>query len=76
VRRERADGVKWSRALARFGKWLTEKFSGKPFSSVYKAILRSNENIFSLTFVLHCTKRLQMLKTFYGKRFQPKQTEP
>jgi hypothetical protein len=52
------------------------KIFRKPFSSVYKAILRSNENIFSLTFVLHCTKRLQMLKMFYGKRFQPKQTEP
>jgi hypothetical protein len=48
----------------------------KPFSVFSLAILRSNENIFSLTFVLRCNKRLQMLKTFYGKRFQPKQTEP
>jgi hypothetical protein len=48
----------------------------KPFSVFSFGILRSNENIFGLTFVLHCTKRLQMLKTFYGKRFQPKQTEP
>ena len=47
----------------------------KPFSVFSFSILRSNENIFSLTFVLHCTKRLQMLKTFYEKRFQPKQTE-
>ncbi len=29
-----------------------------------------------MTFVLRCNKRLKILKMFYGKRFQPKQTEP
>jgi hypothetical protein len=52
------------------------KFFRKPFSVFSFTILRSTTNIFSLTFVFRCNKRLQMLKTFYGKRFQPKQTEP
>ena len=48
----------------------------KPFSVFSFAILRSKTKIFRLTFVLRCNKRLQMLKMFYRKRFQPKQTEP
>jgi hypothetical protein len=59
-----------------FWKMVYGNFFRKPFSVFSFGILRSNTNIFSLTFVLHCNKRLQMLKTFYGKRFQPKQTEP
>jgi hypothetical protein len=60
----------------RFRKMVYGNIFRKPFSVFSFGILRSNENIFSLTSVLHCTKRLQMLKTFYGKRFQTKQTEP
>ena len=47
----------------------------KSFSVFSFAILQSKTKIFRLTFVLRCNKRLQMLKTFYGKRFQSKQTE-
>jgi hypothetical protein len=48
----------------RFRKMVYGNIFRKPFSVFSFGILRSNENIFSLTSVLHCTKRLQMLKTF------------
>ena len=59
-----------------FWKMVYGKIFRKPFSSIYKAILRSKTNIFRLTSILRRNKSLQMLKTFYGKRFQSKQTEP
>jgi hypothetical protein len=66
--RSRAPRVLW--------KMVYGNFFRKPFSSFSFAFLRSNTNVFRLTFILRRNKRLQMLKTFYGKRFQPKQTKP
>jgi hypothetical protein len=59
-----------------FWKMVYGNFFRKPFSSFSFAILRSKTNIFGLTLILRRNKRLQMLKTFYEKRFQSKQTEP
>jgi hypothetical protein len=67
--RSRAPRVFWR-------KMVYEIFFRKPFSFFSFAFLRSNTNVFLLTFILRRNKRLQMLKMFYGKRFQPKQTEP
>ena len=66
--RSRAPRVLW--------KMLYGNFFRKPFFFFFFAFLRSNTNVFWLTFILRRNKRLQMLKTFYGKRFQPKQTKP
>jgi hypothetical protein len=52
------------------------KIFRKPFSSIYKAIFRSTYKFFPLTSILQRPKRPKMLKTFYGKRFTSKQTEP
>ena len=78
VRREREEMREMGRSeLPRvFWKMVYGKFFRKPFSSFSFAILQSKTNIFGLTFILRRNKRLQMLKTFYGKRFQSKQTEP
>ena len=78
VRREREEMREMDRSeLPRvFWKMVYGKFFRKPFSSVSFAILRSKTNIFGLTFIFRQNKRLQMLKTFYEKRFQSKQTEP
>jgi hypothetical protein len=51
-------------------------FFRKPFSFFSKAFYGQITNLFPLTFILHRNKRLQMPKMFYGKHFQPKQTEP
>jgi hypothetical protein len=59
-----------------FWKMVYGKIFRKPFSSIYKAIFRSNFKPFPLTSVLQRPKRPKMLKTFYGKRFTSKQTEP
>ena len=59
-----------------FWKMVYGKIFRKPFSSIYKVILWSKTNIFRLTSILRRNKRLQILKIFYEKRFQSKQTEP
>jgi hypothetical protein len=51
-------------------------FFRKPFSFFSFAFYGQITNVLRLTFILRRNKRLQMLKTFYGKHFQPKQTEP
>jgi hypothetical protein len=51
-------------------------FFRKPFSFFSKAFYGQVTNLFPLTFILRRNKRLQMPKMFYGKHFQPKQTEP
>jgi hypothetical protein len=57
-------------------KMVYEIFFRKPFSFFSKAFYGQITNVLHLTFILRRNKRLQMLKTFYEKRFQPKQTEP
>jgi hypothetical protein len=74
--KEQREQRKRAESLTRFGKWFTEKNFRKPFSSIYKAIFRSNYKPFPLTSVLQRPKRPKMLKPFYEKRFTSKQTEP
>jgi hypothetical protein len=59
-----------------FWKMVYGKIFRKPFSSIYITIFRSNYKRFPLTLVLQRNKRPKMMKTFYGKRFTSKQTEP
>jgi hypothetical protein len=59
-----------------FWKMVYGNFFRKPFSFFSFAFLRSNTNVLQLTSILRHNKRMQILKTFYGKRFQLKQTEP
>jgi hypothetical protein len=59
-----------------FWKMVYGKIFRKPFSLFYTAIFRSIYVDFLLTSVLQRLKLLKMLKTFYGKRFTSKQTEP
>ena len=59
-----------------FWKMVYGKILRKPFSLFYTAIFGSIYVDFLLTSVLQPPKHLKMLKTFYGKRFTPKQTEP
>ena len=77
-REQRAESEVESSSSSRvlFWKMVYGNFFRKPFSFFSFVFLRSNTNVFQLTFILRRNKRLQMLKTFYGKRFQPKQTEP
>ncbi len=58
-----------------FWKMVYGNFFRKPFSFFSFAFLRSNTNVLRLTSILRHNKRMQILKTFYGKRFQLKQTE-
>jgi hypothetical protein len=76
-KRESRDGVKWVESLTCvFWKMVYGNFFRKPFSPFSFAFFLSKSNIFMLTFILRRNKRLQMLKTFYGKRFTSKQKEP
>jgi hypothetical protein len=59
-----------------FWKMVYGKIFRKPFSLFYAVIFWSISVNFPLTSVLQRPKRPKMLKTFYGKRFQPKQMEP
>ena len=59
-----------------FWKMVYGKKFRKPFSLFSSAIFRSICIRFLLTSVLQHPKRLKMLKTFYGKHFTSKQTEP
>ena len=77
VRREqRAESEKRESRWHEMGRELTCAFFRKPFSSIYKAIFRSKYKFFPLTSILQRPKRPKILKTFYGKRFTSKQTEP
>jgi hypothetical protein len=76
-KRESRDSMKWVlSSFVCFGKWFTEIFSVNRFPLFPLRFYESKTNIFRLTSILRRNKRLQILKTFYGKRFQSKQTEP
>ena len=68
-RAERAE--KESRKPHAFWKMVYGKIFRKPFSSIYKAIFRSNYRPFLLTSILQRPKRLKMLKTFYENILLP-----
>ena len=75
-REQRKIAEKESRKPHTFWNMVYGKNFRAPFSSIYKAIFQSNYKPFPWTSVLQRLKRPKMLKTFYGKRFTSKQTEP